>query len=55
MKPEQIQSQLTRVISDAIGGSEGLRLALAWSAIGGPLATIAFWAGRPALVRDIEG
>jgi len=43
------------ILSDAIGGSEGLRLALAWSAIGGPLATIAFWAGRPALVRDIEG
>lgn len=43
------------ILSDAIGGSEGLRLALAWSAIGGPLAAIAFWAGRPALVRDIEG
>lgn len=43
------------MLSDAIGGNGGLRLALAWSAIGGPLAAIAFWAGRPALVRDIEG
>ena len=43
------------MLSDAIGGSEGLRLALAWSAIGGPLAAVAFWAGRRALVHDLEG
>jgi predicted MFS family arabinose efflux permease len=43
------------VLSDAMGGTDGLQTALAWSALGGPLAAIAFWAGRAALVRDLEG